>query len=343
MRLFLFFILLIINFSVLADDANELNFYAWSGYLPDDIAAKFEKETGIHINYTTFDSNETMYAKLKADPNTGYDLVVPSSYFIDRMAKQNMLLPLDKTKILGMKNLNSDLMNKEYDPHNNYSIPYLWGTTGIVVNKKYYDPSKITSWNDLWQPQFNDQLLMLDDTRETFSVALISLGYSPNDTNPDHIKQAYEKLKQLMPNVKLFNDEAQQSIYIDEDATVGMGWSGEIYQAAQENSDLTYIYPKEGFVIWIDNLAIPRGVKHLNNVYKFINFILRPDVAAQLSQDIGYAIPNLAGVKLLPADVQHNYIIYPDRATLHRGQIQTDVGPAAEIYEKYMELLKIGA
>lgn len=342
MRIILLFCLLMAA-SIVKADSNILNLYAWSGYLPDDVAAEFEKETGIHINYTQYDSNETMYAKLKADPNAGYDVVVPSTYFIDRMGRQKMLVHLDKSKIPNFKNLNPDLLNKEYDPHNTYSIPYLWGTTAMVVNDKYFDPSKITSWGDFWQPKFKNQLMLLDDTREVFSMALILLGYSSNDMNPDHIKAAYNKLQELMPNVRLFNDEAIQSIYIDEDATVGMGWSGEIYQATQENPNIHYIYPKEGFVIWIDSLAIPRGVKNLDNAYKFINFVLRPDIAKQLCMDIGYAIPNLPGIKLLPPEVQHNQIIFPDRATLQRGQLQMDVGSATSVYEKYMELLKIGA
>lgn len=337
----LILLLLISSLAVAADKT--LNLYAWFGYLPSDIAEQFEKETGIHINYTTFDSNETMYAKLKADPHAGYDIVVPSSYFVDRMSHQGMLEKIDKTKIPNVKNLNPDLLNKDFDPENNYSLPYIWGTSGLVVNQKYFDPKTITSWSTLWDERFKGQLLILDDTREVFSVALLVLGYSVNDTDPQHIKAAYEKLKQLIPNVKLFNLEAMQSIYIDEDATVGMGWSGEIYQAIQENPDIQYIYPKEGFVIWIDNLAIPKGAPHLDNAHQFINFMLRPDIAKQLSLETGYPSPNLAGIKLLPPEIQHNPIIYPDSKLLKRGQLQTDVGKAAEFYEKYMELLKIGA
>jgi spermidine/putrescine transport system substrate-binding protein len=341
-RFLLIFLLLSINIAK-ADSANVLNLYNWSDYLPNDVAAEFEKETGIHINYTTYDSNETMYAKLKADPNAGYDIVVPSTYFIDRMARQGMLQPINKSQLTNIKNLNPDLMNKSYDPHNNYSIPYLWGTTGIVVNTHYIPANSVTSWADFWKNQYKNQLLLLDDTREIFSMALLTLGYSANDANPAHIKQAYEKLKQLMPNVRLFNDEAVQSIYIDEDAIIGMGWSGDVYWANQQNANVQYIYPKEGFVIWMDNIAIPKGAQHLKNAYKFINFILRPDIAKQISEEVGYATPNLAAIKLMSPDEQHNPIIYPSKAILQKGQFQTDVGASAAVYEKYMELLKVGA
>ena len=272
----------------------------------------------------------------------GYDLIVPSSYFIDRLRRQGMIQKIDRSKVANLNNLNPDLLNKDFDPHNAYSIPYLWGSTAIVVNDKYFLPANITSWADFWKPQYKDQLLVLDDTREIFAIALLVLGYSPNDTDPEHIKLAYFKLKQLLPNIKLFNTEAMLSIYIDEDVTLGMGWSGAIYNAARQNPHLKYIYPKEGYSIWIDSMAIPTHAQHLENVYKFINFILRPDVAKKLSMSLGFASPNIAAVKLMPPEVQNNQIIYPDHATLQRAKLQADVGPAVSVYEKYMALLKAG-
>lgn len=319
-----------------------LNVYNWSGYMPDEVLAQFTKETGIRVNYATYDSNETMYAKLKANPNIGYDIVVPSTYFIDRMRKQHMLQKIDKAKISNFKNLNPALLNKEYDPHNQYSIPYFWSTTGIIVNKKYYPVDSIQSWSDFWKPQYRDQLLLLDDVREVFSVALIVLGYSPNDTNPEHIKQAYLKLKELMPNVKIFNDEGVKSIYIDEDLTLGMGWNGDIYLANQENPNIQFVYPKDGFIISIDSMAIPVGAKHLESVYKFINFVLRPDIAKKISLGTGYSSPNQAAMKLMPKEILDNPIMNPNPEILKRSIVQTDVGDANAIYEKYWELLKIG-
>lgn len=329
-----------INSAVFAKD-NELNVYNWSDYMPDDVIAQFEKETGIQINYTTYDSNETMYAKIKADPDAGYDVIVPSSYFVGRMRRQNMLQSFDKSQLPNMKYMNPALLNKSFDPGNNFSVPYFWGSTAIVTNKDYYPNGAVTSWADFWKPQFKNQLLILDDTREVFSMALISLGYSANDTNPDHIKQAYQKLLTLMPNIKVFNQEAAKAMFIDEDATVGMGYSGDIYEANKENTSLQYIYPKEGFVIWIDCLSIPVGAPHLANAYKFLNFLMRPDIAEKLSTETGYASPNAAAIKLMPVDVQNNYIIYPSQAVLKNGQFEDDVGSASELYEKYLELLKI--
>ncbi len=329
-----------INCAAFADD-KELNVYNWSDYMPDDVISQFEQETGIHVNYTTYDSNETMYAKLKADPDAGYDVIVPSSYFVSRMRNQDMLQQFDKSQLPNFKYLNTGLLNKTFDPGNNYSVPYFWGSTAIVVNKKYYSSGAVTGWADFWKPQFKNQLLILDDTREVFAMALISLGYSANDTNPAHIKQAYQKVLTLLPNIKVFNQEAAKSMFIDEDATVGMGYSGDIYEANKENPDLQYIYPKEGFVIWIDCLSIPKGAPHLANAYKFLNFLMRPDIAEKLSTETGYASPNAAAVKLMPQDIQHNYIIYPPQTVLKNGQFEDDVGSASELYEKYLELIKI--
>jgi len=340
MKYILLFLLLI---STSIHAAEILNVYNWSEYLPSELLKQFERETGIKVNYSTYDNNETMYAKLKAVHNAGYDIVVPSTYFVDRMRRQGMLLKLDKSKIPNFKNLNPELLNKSYDPHNNYSIPYLWGATAIVVNDKYYPRGSITRWADFWQPKLKNQLLLLDDTREIFGIALLVLGYSVNDTNPEHIKIAYEKLKQLLPNVKLFNDETVRNIYIDEDALIGMGWAGDAFLANQENPHIQYIYPQEGFIISMDNMTIVKNAPHVENAYKFINFILRPEIAKQISLSVGFATPNLVAYKMMPKEILNNHIIYPSQEILHHGQFQVDVGNAATIYEKYLELLKIGA
>jgi spermidine/putrescine transport system substrate-binding protein len=321
---------------------NVVNVFNWSGYMPDDILAQFQAETGITVNYSTYDNNETLYAKLKASPQAGYDIIVPSTYFIDRMRHQNMLQPIDKTKLANFSNLNPELLNKSFDPENHYSIPFLWSATAIAINTKYWPKDSIKSWKEFWHSQYKDQLLLIDDTREVFSMALISLGYSANDTDPQHIKQAFERLKQLLPNIKIFNAEGEKSIYIDEDVTIGMGWSGDIYLAHQENPAVEYVFPAEGFIIALDSMAIPVNAKHVENAYKFINFILRADIAKKISMETGYATANIAGVKLLPKDVRENYIIYPDKTILARGQFQTDAGASGTFYEKYFQLLKIG-
>ena len=342
-RLFIafFFIFITASTPILAAK-NVVNIYAWSGYVPDKVIQQFTKETGIQVNLSEYDSNETMYAKLKAS-SAGYDIIIPSSYFVERMHKQDMLQKLDKTKLPNFNNLNSALLHKPYDLENDYSIPYLWGTTGIVINSNYFKDNEITSWNDLWDPKFKDQLMMLSDIREVFGMALLTLGYHADDTNPEHIKQAYFKLKQLLPNIKIFNSDAEQTIYIDEDAVIGMGYNGDIHLTQLENPDIKFIYPKEGFTIWIDCLVIVKNAPHLQNAYKFMNFILRPDIAKEISEEIGYSTPNKAATKLMSKEEQNNPVINPDAKTLMRGELQTDAGAEAlPLLSKYWEKLKIG-
>ncbi len=321
---------------------NILNVYAWTGEVPDFAIQQFEKETGIKVNFSTYDSNEVMYAKLKADKSNGYDLVEPSSYYLDRMRRQNMLLELDKAKLPNFQNLNPAFLNQAYDPTSGYSVPFIWGVTGIFINKDYNNSAGIKRWSDLWDKKFADQLLLLDDSREVFSIALSSLGYSANDNNPEHIKQAYLKLKELLPNIKLFNS-APISILIDEDATVGMVYNGDLVKARKENPQLEFIYPKDGFVIWVDNFAIPKNAPHRDNAYKFLNFLLRADVAKAIVLETYWPTTNLVAQKMLPAEIRDNPTVFPGRDVLRHGEFQTDIGDdALALYEKYWERLKMG-
>jgi spermidine/putrescine transport system substrate-binding protein len=336
-----FFISLLLIGAAAFAQSNELNIYTWTGYMPDSVIQKFEHENGIKINLMEFDSNETLYTKLKANPKAGYDIIVPSAYYVDKMSRQGMLHELDKSKLSNFKNLAPMLLNKPFDPGNRYSIPYCWGSTGIVVNRKYIDPKTVTKWQDLWNPKYHNQLMMLDDIREAFGMAMQTLGYSINDRNPAHIKQAYLKLKALMPNIKIFNSDAEQNIYIDEDALIGMGWSGDIGLAQEENKDLVYIYPKDGFSIWVDCLAIAKNAPHIEAAHKFINFIMRPDISAEISIINHYPSPNLAAFKLLPANMRNNPMINPASDVLKKGEFELDLGDAIGVYTKYWELLKI--
>ncbi len=334
-------ILCLLSSLAIAND-NVVNVYNWSRYMPDSVLAEFEKETGIHVNYTVYDSNETLYAKLRSDPDSGYDIIVPSSYYIDRLRQAGILHKIDKSKLPNFKNINPALLHQAFDPNNDYCIPYLWGSTGIGINRQYFQPGSITKWSDLWKPKFKNQLTMLDDMREVFDIALITLGYSVNDQNPEHIKQAYQKLVQLLPNIRLFNSDAVQNLFVDEDIRIGMLWNGDLYQASTENSTLQFVYPEDGFAYWIDTVAIPKNAPHLANAYKFLNFIMRPDIAKEIALGEGYSSPNTEAIKLMPADIRNNAILNPPAEVLKRGQLQRDAGAADDIYEKYWELLKIG-
>ncbi len=330
----------IVTPNLFAND-NILNIYTWAGYLPDSVIQAFEAETGIQVNHSTYVNNEVLYAKLKANPDVGYDVVIPSTYFISRMVKQDMLQKIDKSKLFLLKNIDPVFLNKEHDPENEYGVPYLWNSTGIAVNTRYHSKESVLAWRDLWNSRYKNQLLMLDDAREIFAVALLTLGYSVNETNPVHIQSAFLKLQALMDNIKLFNLDAQRSIYLDEDITLGMGWNGDIFIAKQENSNLAFIYPTEGYIVALDCVAIPKGAKHVEAAHRFIDFILRGSVAKEISESTGFSTPNIVGRGLLPDNIRNDEILYPNAEILKRAHLLTDVGELAPLYEKYYELLKL--
>lgn len=178
-----------------ASDNDTLYFYNWTEYVPPGLLEQFTKETGIKVIYSTYESNETMYAKLKTYKDGAYDLVVPSTYYVDKMRKEGMIQKIDKSKLTNFHNLDPEMLNKPFDPNNDYSVPYIWGATAIGVNSDAIDPKTITSWADLWKPEYKNSLLLTDDAREVFQMALRKLGYSGNTTDPKEIEAAYEELK----------------------------------------------------------------------------------------------------------------------------------------------------
>ena len=323
--------------------AEQLIVYNWAEYMPKEVLSRFTKETGIKVKYSTYDNNEVMYAKVKTLGGGGYDIVVPSTYYVDRMRQEGLLAELDKSKLPNLKNLDPKLLNQSYDPGNMVSVPYLWGSTGIAVrpDRKGNAP-EITSWSDLWKPDLKRQLLLIDDVREVFMMALRVLGYSGNTRNEAEIEAAYNKLKELMPNVKVFNAESPKDAYLSGEVRVGMIWNGEAYMAQKEIKDLRFVMPSEGPSLWMDNLVIPKKAPNPEAAHRFIDFLLRPEIAKLISEDIGYTSPNLAAIALLPEKVRNNRTAYPSADDLAKAEFQVDVGEALPIYEKYWQKLKAG-
>ncbi|WMP17657.1 extracellular solute-binding protein [Thiothrix lacustris] len=316
--------------------------YNWAEYIPESTLADFTKETGIKVEYSTYENNEVMYSKIKLQKGKGYDIVVPSSYLVSKMRQEGLLQKIDPAKLPNLKNLSPDLLDKPYDPGNEYSLPYLWGSTGIGVNAKEIDPATITSWADLWDEKWQGKLLLTDDVREVFHMALKKNGFSTNTTNPDEIKTAYEDLQKLMPNVLVFNADAPREPFLAGDVNLGMIWSGEVIMAQQENPDIQYIFPKEGAGFWVDSFAIPVGAEHVENAHKFIDYMLRPEVGQQVVEELGYSTPNMASKALLDEDTQNNPVIFPPADIVKASEFQQDVGDAMKVYDGYWEKLKTG-
>ncbi|MGO2225469.1 MAG: ABC transporter substrate-binding protein [Psychrobacter celer] len=322
-----------------------LNLYNWSEYMPQEILDGFEEETGIAVNYTTFDSNEAMYAKLKLlDDSSQYDLAIPSTYYVEKMAKEGLLQELDKSKLSNFNNLDTSFTNTKVDPDNKYSIPYMWGSTGLAINGDSVDPATVNSWNDLWDPKYKGQVMLTNDVREVFGMALLTLGYSGNSSNPEEIKAAYDKLTTLMPNVKTFNSDATRMPYIEGETSLGMTWNGEAVMANDEGlTSLVYKYPSEGAILWMDNFVIPKNAKQVDAAHKFIDYLLRPENAKIVSEEIGYASPNLAAREMMDESVRNNPAIYPSKEVLAKAEFQEDVGDEAlQMYQQYWDKLKTG-
>lgn len=325
-----------------SDDSKTLYFYNWTEYVPPGLLEQFTKETGIKVIYSTYESNETLYAKLKTWKDGAYDLIVPSTYFVAKMRNEGMIQKIDKSALSNFHNLDPNLLNKPFDPNNDYSIPYIWGATAIGVNSDAIDPKSVTRWADLWKPEYKQSLLMTDDAREVFQVALRKLGLSGNSTDPKEIEAAYNELRKLMPNVLTFNSDNPGNPYMEGEVNLGMVWNGSAYVARQAGTPLQIVWPEEGGIFWMDSLAIPANAKNKAGALKLINYLLRPDVAAKVAETIGYPTPNLAAKKLLPAEVANDPSLYPPEAVIQKGEWQNDVGEASVLYETLFQKLKAG-
>lgn len=334
----LFFIVL--NLSSFSGAAEKIYVYNWTEYLPESVLDQFTKETGIQVVYTTYDSNETMYAKVKLLKNEGYDVVVPSTYFVSKMGREGMLLELDHSLLPNLKDLDPSLLNKNYDEKNRFSIPYMWGSTGIAVNTDIIPAGSITSWRDLWKPEFNGQLLLQDDLREVFHMALRINGHSSNSQDPQEVEMAYQLLKELMPNVLLFNSDSPRLPLLAGEVAVGMMWNGEAWMAQEENPNIQYVYPAEGANFWVDSFAIPKGARNPKGAHAFINFMMRPEIAKVCVEEYGYATAVKPAVKLLDERISSSHTIFPPAEIVAHGEFQNDVGSALEIYQKYWEKLR---
>ncbi|MBQ4132913.1 MAG: spermidine/putrescine ABC transporter substrate-binding protein [Desulfovibrionaceae bacterium] len=328
--------------SALAEEEKVLNVYAWSEYLPQESIETFEEKYGIKVVYSTYDSNEAMFAKLKLLDGKGYDLVIPSTYFITQMKNEGVLSKIDKSKLSNFGQLKKNLIGLDFDPENEYSIPYLWGSSGIQVNKNHIDPAGITSWADLARPEFAGRVLMPDDMRDAMGIALMALGYSSNSVKEEEIKAAYEWLSELKPNVRVFSSNNAIQPMAVEETWIGAIWNGEAYLAWEENDSLEFIYPKEGGVVWIDSFVIPSGAEHPENAHLFIDFMINGENGALAVDEFRYSTASEDAQALLPKELQNSNVISPTAEDLKGSEITVNIGNATAIYEKYWELFRTG-
>ncbi|MGK0550805.1 ABC transporter substrate-binding protein [Enterococcus faecalis] len=305
--------------------ADTITIYNWGDYIDPKLIKAFEKESGYKVNYETFDSNEAMFTKIQQG-GTAYDITIPSEYMIQKMMKANMLLPIDHSKLKGLNNIDARFLDQSFDPGNRYSIPYFWGTLGIIYNDKFIDGSKIQHWNDLWRPELKDNVMLIDGAREVLGLSLNSLGYSLNSKNNQQLRRATDKLNTLTNNVKAIVADEIKMYMINEESAAAVTFSGEAAEMLANNKHLHYVIPEEGSNLWFDNIVIPKTAKNVKGAYAFINFMLRPENAAQNAEYIGYSTPNQAAKKLLPKEVSTDRQFYPDDETISHLEVYQDLG-----------------
>lgn len=312
-----------------------VNVYNWSDYIDPKVLEDFTRETGIKLRYDTFDANETLETKLLAG-NSGYDLVVPTAYFLQRQIKAGVFQKLDKSKLPHLANVWPEIAKRlaTYDPGNRYAVNYMWGTTGIgynvkAVRERFGPNAKIDSWDIVFKPEklakFKDcGVQMLDSADDILPAALHYLGLDPNSTKPDDLDRAAALMEKVRPDVRKFHSSEYLNALAGGEICLVVGWSGDIKQAknrateAKNGVAIGYVIPKEGAQMWFDNLAIPKDAPHPAEAHAFIDFLLRPKVAARNSNFVAYANGNLASQKFIDKAVLDDPGVYPDAATMSK-------------------------
>jgi putrescine transport system substrate-binding protein len=324
-----------------------VNFYNWSNYMAPEVLENFTKETGIKVVYDTFDANETLETRLLAG-KSGYDVVVPTAYFLQRQIAAHIFQKLDKSKLPNLANAWPVVEQRLaiYDPGNLYAANYMWGTTGIGYNvktvQKVLGPdAKIDSWDIIFKPEnlakFKDcGVHMLDSADDIFPAALGYLGLDPNSTKQADLEKAADLVSKITPFVRKFHSSEYLSALATGEICLVVGWSGDIMQArsraseAKSDVEIGYTIPKEGAQMFFDNLAIPADAKNVAEAYELINYLYRPDVAAKNSDFLSYANGNLASQKLVDPKILNDKNIYPDEATLSKLFVITARDPATQ-------------
>lgn len=320
-------------------EAEQLNVYIWTNYLPQEVVDEFQKRTGIRVNVDTYDSNEAVLEKLQSGV-AGYDLVVPSDYMIKVLIPQDLVQPLDHSRLPNLKNLDPRLMNQAYDPENRHSVPYLWGTTGIGYDRKKAK-APVDSWAALFDQRYAGRILMLDDPREAFGAALKLMGRSLNETDPAVLRQAADMLKKQKPLVRTYNSSDFANLLAAGDVDVAQGWNGEMAEAVANAPDrLAYVVPKEGGTLWIDNLTIPKTARNVAAAHAFINFVMEPEMAAKIVNSVHYAGANRAALPLIDGKIRDDPAIYPPREVLDRCELLEDLGETTQLIDELWTEIK---
>ena len=296
--------------------------YNWGEYISDggegslNVEKEFEELTGINVEYTTFDSNESLYAKLK-NGSASYDVIIPSDYMISRLAEEGMLQKLDYSNIPNFeKYVDAEFKNPEYDPNNEYSVPYMWGTVGIIYNTKYVDEADVTGWELLWNEKYAGKILMFDNSRDAFAIALKKLGYSMNTNNTDEIREAADELSAQADVIQAYVMDQIFDKMVEENAYIAPYYAGDYLTMVEDNEDLAFFIPPEGTNLFTDAMCIPATSKKREAAEMFINFMCEPVISAANSDMIWYSTPISAAKPIMDEELASSEIAYPSEELL---------------------------
>lgn len=316
-----------------------LNVFNWSEYLPPSVIEKFEQTYNIKVNYSTFSSNEEMLAKLMAGGGN-YDVAVASDFMVEILAKQNLIQEMDKSRLTNLGNIDPQFMNLAFDPGNKYSVPYMW-LAGIVA----YDSSKvpegaITSYADLWKPEFSNSLTVLDDERVIIGITLKKMGYSLNETDPAVLAKAKEELAKLQPNIRSYDSDSPKTSLISGESKAIFAWGAEASLARRDNPNVRYVIPKEGLFLQQDNFVIPKDAKNKEAAELFINFIMDPEISAEISHYFPYGNPNKAAKAYIDPEILMDEAVYPPDAEVKKGEYLKDIGESILEFDRIWSEVK---
>ena len=302
-----------------------INVYNWGQYISDgsdgylDVNRAFTEATGIEVNYMTFDTNESLYTKLKTGGST-YDIIIPSDYMAGRLIDEGMVQKLDFDNIPNYQYIGEAYKNTAYDPDNQYSVPYTWGTVGVIYNKKYVDEADIGSWNLLWNSKYAGKILMFDNNRDAFAIAEASLGYSLNTQDAQELRNCADYLEQQKPLVQQYVMDQIFDKMTREEAWIAPYYAGDYLTMVEDNPDLGFYFPEEGFNMFIDCFMIPTSAEHKAEAEAYINFLLRPDICGENLDYLGYSAPEEAAKEYMDPDTAQSEIAYPPAETLSRSE-----------------------
>lgn len=313
-----------------------LTVFNWEDYIDESVIELFEQETGIDVNYVRFTTNEDMMVQVEANPGH-FDLCFPSEYIVERMLNKDMLAEINYDNIPNAKYILENLQNSTYDPNNAHSVPYMWGTVGILYNTKMVS-EPVDSWAILWNENYQKSVFMLDSYRDSLGVALKSLGYSMNTEDILALEIAKEKLieQKRVGTLKAYQVDETKDKMVAGEAAFAVMWSGDALYAMELNEDLAYVVPKEGSNVWVDCMVIPKNARNKENAEKFIDFLCRPDIAQKNCEYIWYSSPNSGAIELMGEDYTNNPTINPSEETLARCEFFRDIN---EIYRPIYETL----